>query len=79
MIKRDELIALLRRGLDTEEKGISIYAKHIDNIVFLSGLSQEDQGKIKHTLMILKQDSESHKVIFQDLINKITESTRDVF
>ncbi|MDO8663086.1 MAG: hypothetical protein Q7K98_07735 [Candidatus Omnitrophota bacterium] len=79
MIKKDELITLLRKGLDMEEKGIPIYARHIDKIIFLSGLSQEDQEKIKSTLMTLKQDSEGHKIIFQELINKITESTRNVF
>lgn len=79
MIKKEELIILLKQGLNTEEKAIPIYAKHLDSVLFLSGLSKEKQEKVRDILKVLKGDSERHKIIYEDLIKTTEESSRDVF
>ncbi|UCH12445.1 MAG: hypothetical protein JSW18_00410 [Candidatus Omnitrophota bacterium] len=79
MIKKEELLKLLSRCLDAEEKGIPIYSRHLGNTLFLSDFKKEEQKKVRDTLETLKTDSETHKTIFEDLIKRIKGSTKDVY
>ncbi len=79
MIKKEELLKSLKEAEVLEEKSIPVYTKHLDSTLFLSGFSKEEQEELKKVLLILKKGSEEHREIYEDLINKIRESAKDVY
>ncbi|MDD5464779.1 MAG: hypothetical protein PHP73_00285 [Candidatus Omnitrophica bacterium] len=79
MIKKEELLKFLKEAEVLEEKSIPVYTKHLDSTLFLSGFSKEEQEELKKVLLILKKGSEEHREIYEDLINKIRESAKDVY
>ena len=79
MITKDDLIASLRENLNTEERAVPIYTKHISSTLFFSGLDKRIQEKIKNTLLTLKRESERHEQIFRALIEKVQKSPKDVY
>ncbi len=79
MISKEKLLELLKRCLDSEEKAIPIYAKHINNTFFLSEFNKGDQAKLKDVLETLKRESTDHMKIYKDLLQKIKESPQDVY
>lgn len=79
MIKKAELLKFLKEAEVLEEKSIPVYTKHLESAIFFSGFSKEEQDELKKVLLILKKESEGHKEIYEDLINKIRESAKDVY
>lgn len=79
MIKKEELLKVLKQCLDGEEKGMPIYTKHLDNTLFLSDFKKEDQDKLKEILRTLKKESEGHEHTYKKLIQAVKESSRDVY
>jgi len=79
MITKNDLIISLTESLNTEEKAMPVYTKHLHNTLFFSRFKREDQEKIKKILSILKSESENHKDIFEDLIKQIKGEGRDVY
>lgn len=79
MIRKEELLKLLKESEVLEEKSMPVYTKHLNSTIFLSAFSKEEQEKLKKALLILKKESEGHKEIYEDLINKIRESAKDVY
>ena len=59
---KEEILKKIDKAIRTEEEGIPIYAKHIDNTLFWSGLiSDEVKEVIRNTLKILTDESKRHK------------------
>jgi len=79
MLKKDELLFLLRECLDIEEKAMPVYARHLNNVLFLSDFSEEDRQKVRDILELLNKESEGHRKKFEDLISKVKGSTQDVY
>jgi hypothetical protein len=76
---KDELLHFLQENLDKEEKGIPLYSMHLSNALFLSGLTPEDQERIRTLLLTLKRDSQRHKRVYEALIEKVREGAADVY
>jgi rubrerythrin len=79
MIKKDDLLASLKESLNTEERAIPIYTRHLNSTLFFSGFSKELQKKIKDTLLTLKSESQRHEQVFKALIEKVEKSQKDVY
>lgn len=78
-MKKEELLAALKKLNAEEELAIPIYTQHLDSTFFLSGFAPEVQEKIKGTLLILSKESEGHAKVFKDMIQKIEGSNQDVY
>lgn len=76
---KEELLAMLQRGLDEEEKAIPLYTKHLGTTLFLSSFKPESQVKIKELLMLLKRESESHAKIYDGLLAAVEGAQQDVY
>jgi rubrerythrin len=79
MIKKEDLLASLKESLNTEERAIPIYTRHLNSTLFLSGFSKDLQEKIKNTLLTLKSESQRHEQIFKALIERLERSQKDVY
>lgn len=79
MIKKDELLYLLKQCLDTEEKAMPIYTRHLNDVLFLAQLKKENREKMREILELLNEQSGKHKELFDDLIKTVTESKQDVY
>jgi hypothetical protein len=76
---KEELLALLKRGLDEEEKAIPLYTKHLGTTLFLSEFKPEAQVKIKELLLLLKKESESHAEVYKGLLKSVDGAQQDVY
>ena len=79
MIKKEELIQCLEKNIDIEEKAIPIYTQHLNNTIFLSAFSSEDQQRLQAVLNQLKSESDIHKTLYEGLVVSIQEDSRDVY
>jgi molybdopterin synthase catalytic subunit len=79
MIKKIDLLKSLKESLNTEERAMPVYARHLGSTIFFSGFSKDMQEKIKDTLLTLKAESERHEQIFKALIEKVEKSQKDVY
>ena len=79
MIKKQELLKFLKEALDTEEKSILIYTKHLKSAIFWTGIEKDKIQKTKESLTRLAQDSLSHKEIVEKLIKEIKEKDKNAF
>lgn len=79
MIKKDELLRLLKKGLDGEEKAIPIYMQHLKSAMFWGGLPEKDAQEIKSALERLAVESVGHKKIVLDLIDHVEGAGKDAF
>ena len=76
---KEELLVMLQRGLDEEERAIPLYTKHIGTTLFLSGFKPEAQVRIKELLMLLKKESESHAKVYNGLLASVKGAQQDVY
>ncbi|MFA7255529.1 MAG: hypothetical protein WC133_05480 [Candidatus Omnitrophota bacterium] len=76
---KEELLVMLRRGLNEEEKAIPLYTKHLGATLFLSGFKPELQVRVKELLLLLKKESESHAKVYGELIASVKEARQDVY
>jgi len=79
MLKKQELLKMLKEAYDTEEMSIPIYMRHLKSAVFWTGIDKEKTDKIRKILGELASGSEGHKKVVVDLINEIKESKKDAF
>lgn len=79
MASKKDLVKMLRECLTLEEDAIPIYAKHIENTLFLADLKKAGRDKLKDMLNRLKMESEGHRDVFQGLIKKVEGADRDVY
>ena len=78
-MKREELIRRLQEAVLTEETAIPVYAKHLHNTLFWSGLHPDDIKVVKAGLRRLYTDSNRHRKMLEALIKKVREDESDVF
>jgi hypothetical protein len=79
VITRDDLLIFLKESLDTEERAIPLYARHLNSTLFFSGFDIGLQKKIEDMLLKLKRESEGHALLLKPMIDKIERSRRDVY
>lgn len=71
MISKEELIGILKKACEVEEKAIPIYTKHLESAVFWTGISRDDALKAREILRRLARESKSHKIIVTRIIEKL--------
>lgn len=79
MIKKDELLRLLKDAYYAEEDGILIYQKHLNNALFWTGVDKDKAKEARRMLDILAKGSIAHKPIVQGMIDRVKESDKDAF
>lgn len=79
MATRKEILGILRSMMQNEEEAIPIYARHLNNALFLSEFSAADRQDIKSKLQTLIVESQQHKRRFEDMIRRIEQEERDVY
>ena len=79
MATKQEILTILHNMLRNEEEAIPIYARHINNELFLSEFSAADRQDIKSKLQILIVESQQHQRKFEDMIRSIEGDARDVY
>lgn len=79
MIHKEDLLKKLKEALVTEEQSIPIYAKHLDSAVFWAGWDEATTKKVKDAFRNLADESERHKILIENLIEKIKKDKRDAF
>ena len=73
------MLEALKEALRIEEQAIPLYARHINNSLFLSGLEKNKRKRAEDVLNILHKESERHGAIFRSLIEKVKVSEKDVY
>jgi len=79
MATRQEILAILQIMLKKEEEAIPLYARNLNNALFLSEFSAADQLDIKSKLQILIVESQQHQRKLEDMIRSIEGEARDVY
>ncbi len=79
MISREDLLKKLKEALVTEEQSIPIYTKHLDSAVFWTGWDEETTKKAKNTFRNLADESKRHKILIENLIERIKKDKRNAF
>jgi rubrerythrin len=74
MEDKQKLLKAMEYALNTEERAIPLYSRHIVNTLFLSGLRPEDQERVREVLDRLRKDSTKHKNMYEFMIKKVKES-----
>lgn len=79
MIKKDELLHLLKDAYYAEEEGVLIYTKHLNSAIFWTGIDKDRIKKAKEILEKLAKGSIAHKPIVERMIKYTKESGKDAF
>jgi len=79
MATKQEILELLINMLRNEEEAIPIYARHLNNALFLSEFNAADQQDIKSKLQLLIVQSQQHQRKFEDMIRSIEGGQCDVY
>ncbi len=76
-MKKSELIDLLKKGLNAEERSIPIYTKHFKNSIFWTGIEEAKAEKAKQLLTSLSDGSSLHKKLVDDILKKVEANDKD--
>jgi hypothetical protein len=79
MIKKDELLRLLKDAYYAEEEGVLIYTKHLNSAIFWAGLDKDKVKRVREILESLAKGSIAHKPVVERMINYVKESNKDAF
>jgi rubrerythrin len=79
MIKKEELLKILKGALNSEEKGIVIYKKHLESALFWTGIPKEKGQRVKELLEQLAEDTIGHRKTVQELIKKVEGENKNAF
>ncbi|MEK6765951.1 MAG: hypothetical protein AABY49_07005 [Planctomycetota bacterium] len=80
MTKKDQLIEILYKALDSEEEANShFYTYTIKSLKYYKWLSEDKKEKVKNIITRLRDDSQRHKNMIENLIQQVQESERNVF
>lgn len=79
MIEKEALLKFLKEALDAEEKGVLIYAKHLESAIFWTGIKKDKIQRAKELLRLLAQGSAGHKKIVAELIQEVKGKDKDAF
>ncbi|OHB87530.1 MAG: hypothetical protein A3D13_03380 [Planctomycetes bacterium RIFCSPHIGHO2_02_FULL_40_12] len=79
-MKKDQLIEILYKALDSEEEANShFYTYTIKSLKYYKWLSEDKKEKVKNIITRLRDDSQRHKNMIENLIQQVQESERNVF
>ncbi len=67
-MNKSELIQILKKACEAEEKAVPIYARHLEAAIFWTGISEARADEAKEILRCLARESAAHKVIVERLI-----------
>lgn len=79
MIEKQKLLKLLEDVLKAEEDAVLIYKKHLESVIFWTGIGKDKIKRAKELLDSLAQGSAGHKKAVKKLIKDIQEKDRDAF
>ncbi len=80
MIKKKDLIETLYNALDSEEEANNrFYDYTINSLKYYEWLSEEKREKVKDIITKLRDDTQGHKKVIENLIQDIKEGNKDVF
>lgn len=65
--------ALVRDALHKEEQGVWLYSTHLQNTLFFSGFSRQDQARIREILGQLAGDSVKHEELLRGILERYRE------
>lgn len=71
-------MTLLRECISLEAEAIPLYTRHLETPEFFEGVSSEDTERAKKALQRLAEDATSHKRIFELLLTKVQDASKDV-
>jgi hypothetical protein len=72
-MEREEVVSLLKKAQNEEEKVVPILIKHLDSAIFWTGIPQDRVEKAKGLLKGLADDSARHRDMIVNLIREIEE------
>jgi hypothetical protein len=75
---KDELVVFLEQGRRTEE-AVALYASHIRNTLYLSGLKKDVQQKLREVLDVIHKESNEHKILLNQLMSEAQNRGQDVY
>ena len=80
MIKKKHLIDKLNKALDNEEEANDhFYVYTINSLKYYEWLSKDKKEKVKTILTKIKDDTQKHTNMIDNLINQIKESNKKTF
>ena len=80
MIKKKDLVETLYNALDNEEEANNqFYDYTINALKYYEWLSEEKREKIKDIITKLRDDTQRHKKVIENLIQDIKEGNKNVF
>jgi ferritin-like protein len=80
MIKKKHLIDKLNKALDNEEEANDhFYVYTINSLKYYGWLSKDKKEKVKTILTKIKDDTQKHTNMIDNLINQIKESNKKIF
>jgi rubrerythrin len=80
MMKKEQLIEILYKALDNEEEANShFYTYTIKSLKYYKWLNEDKREKVKNIITRLRDDSQKHKNMIENLIQQVQESERNVF
>lgn len=80
MIKKKQLIETLYNALDSEEEANSqFYDYTIKSLKYYKWLSEDKKEKVQNIITKLRDDTQRHTNVIEELIQEIKVSDKDVF
>jgi len=79
VVAKKTLLELLHNALESEEKSIPVYTKHLQAAITWAVLPKKKLQEIQKIFFNLGNDSITHKSIVEKLIKKIEEDPRNAF
>ncbi|MFQ5713011.1 MAG: hypothetical protein ACE5GU_03165 [Candidatus Scalinduaceae bacterium] len=80
MIKKKDLIETLYNALDNEEEANNqFYDYTVNSLKYYKWLSEEKREKVKDIITKLRDDTQRHKKVVENLIQDIKEGNKNVF
>ncbi|MCM8761279.1 MAG: hypothetical protein NC938_06025 [Candidatus Omnitrophica bacterium] len=79
MIKKEELLRLLKEAMDMEEKSVPVYMNHLKAALFWVGMEQDKAEKVKEHFKYLAACSTKHQNIVLEVIDKVTKEGRSAY
>jgi len=68
---REELAKVLKEALLSEERAVPIYNRHLESLLQLTGISEDESAKVRSVLEILVRESTLHKVTVEKIISNL--------
>ena len=79
MLEKEVFIEKLKKSIRIERAAVVLYTKHTNNKRFLAGFDEEAREKVRAILEELTEGSKKHKKTFEELLDKVKGSNKDVY